>query len=109
MTSVDFQKHETLYLSDGNICLTSALPDDSNSDSSEPETRDRELKHRLVFRIHKSVLAIHSPVFSDMLALSVDPIKTGSLDAEYDGAPLVFMPDSTQDLEALLAAIYHGL
>lgn len=107
MTPIDSQRHGSLYLHDGNICLTSALPSDSNFESSEP--RNPELERCLVFRVHKSILAMHSPVFSDMVALSVDPKKTGGLDAEYDGAPLALMLDSTQNLEVLLTAIYHRL
>lgn len=108
MLPINFERHDCLYLPDGNICLTSALvSDESNSDSSAPG--NFELERRLVFRVHKSVLAIHSPVFSDMLALSADSSDAGSIDAEYDGAPLVFMHDTTRDLEVLLMALYHGL
>lgn len=82
------EHHNSLYLEDGSICLTSALPD-----SPSPRT---------VFRVHKSLLARHSSVFKDMFAL---PTDIGDQD-QHEGLPLVIMQDHTNDIEALLLALY---
>lgn len=86
--SPQLEHHSSLYLDDGNVCLTSGLPD-----SPSPRT---------VFRVHKSLLARHSPVFRDMFAL---PTDVGGQD-QYEGLPLVVMQDHTDDIEALLLALY---
>ncbi|KAJ7159993.1 hypothetical protein C8R43DRAFT_1064067 [Mycena crocata] len=55
-----------------------------------------------LFRIARDVLAIHSPVFRDMLAL---PLPT---DAEMmDGCPFVRLPDSAPDVTVFLKALYY--
>lgn len=86
-----FEHHTSLYLEDGNICLASGLPD-----SPSPRT---------VFRVHKSLLARHSPVFRDMFALPTD----AGVQDQYEGLPLVIMQDRTSEIEPLLLALYDGL
>lgn len=90
--SPQLEHHSSLYLDDGNVCHTSGLPD---SPSPRP-----------VFRVHKSLLARHSPVFRDMFAL---PTDVGGQVDRYECAPLVVIQDSTGDIEALLLALYDGL
>ncbi|TFK47457.1 hypothetical protein OE88DRAFT_1811254 [Heliocybe sulcata] len=81
------RKHDTLYIQDGNVVL-SAL------DASQVH---------ILFRVHRSMLARLSTVFSDMFVL-----PASSANEIYEGAPLVQMTDSSADLESLLTVIYHG-
>lgn len=87
--SPQLEHHSSLYLDDGNVCLTSGL-----HDSPSP---------RPVFRVHKSLLARHSSVFKDMFAL---PATDAGDQDQYEGLPLVVMQDHTNGIEALLLALY---
>lgn len=91
MDETSIRKHESLYLSEGNICLAAVQPPDS------------EVPYWLLFRVHHSILCLHSPIFRDMLALPAE----GNTE-KFDGMPLVRMPDSAADLEAVLKALYFG-
>ncbi|TDL17692.1 hypothetical protein BD410DRAFT_831408 [Rickenella mellea] len=80
--------HETLYFPAGDLVLAASLKNPGHADGS------------VLFRVHKFMLAHHSPIFNDMFALPpVDTIET------YDGANLVHMPDSAEDLEGLLRVL----
>lgn len=87
-----FEHHDSLYLEDGNVCLVSGLS-------------DSPLSPRTLFRVHKSLLARHSPVFKDMFAFPADAANQD----QYEGLPLVVMQDSTNDIEVFLLALYDGL
>ncbi|KAH7910070.1 hypothetical protein BJ138DRAFT_1153834 [Hygrophoropsis aurantiaca] len=81
-----FHKHESLYLSDGNIAI------------SAPRASGGEM----VFRVHQSMLAMHSKIFADMFSLPQ------SDEAEkYDGVPLVRLSDDSEGFEGVLKAMYH--
>ncbi|KAH8113883.1 hypothetical protein DFH11DRAFT_1743985 [Phellopilus nigrolimitatus] len=84
--------HVTLWLSDGNIILAAAA---------------KELPNRVImFRVHKSILALQSQIFADMFSL---PSPDGSQDADdnYDGIPVVSMPDSAEEIECMLNVLYN--
>ncbi|TDL13444.1 hypothetical protein BD410DRAFT_903300 [Rickenella mellea] len=82
-------RHETLYLPAGDLVL-SALSD----------LKDRGL---VLFRVHKFMMAHHSSIFRDMFAL---PIPVEDFNESYDGASMVHIPDSAEDLEGLLRVLY---
>ena len=53
------------------------------------------------FRVHKSVLAVSSPFFKDLLSLPQPP------DAEFvDGLPVVALPEDTSLLNSLISLLY---
>lgn len=86
--------HPDLYFNDGNIVLLSSFTD----------------QIPVLFRVHKSVLAKQSPVFFDMFTLPEnEPGSSLGMDASYQGAPFVSMPDDKDDLECFLKAIYQPL
>ncbi|TFY59753.1 hypothetical protein EVG20_g7669 [Dentipellis fragilis] len=84
----DYKRHETLYLSDGNIALVA-------------QWNERE-DGCVVFRIHRSILARSSSIFEDMFSL-----PAGEAMEMYDGDPLVRMQDTGEDLEGLLQYLYN--
>ncbi|KAF8184218.1 hypothetical protein BJ912DRAFT_1043786 [Pholiota molesta] len=57
------------------------------------------------YRVHRTILCKHSSIFRDMVAM---PQPGGPSDDEntFEGCPLVRLPDSPDDLSALLEAIY---
>ncbi|KZV62342.1 hypothetical protein PENSPDRAFT_692592 [Peniophora sp. CONT] len=81
---------DDLWLSDGNIVLR-ALSSTSNS------------YH--VFRVHKSVLSMHSTVFRDMF--ENDAVFDASSE-QYAGTPLIDLHDEGQDLEDFLRSVYYS-
>lgn len=99
-TAATATRHEDLWFRDGNIVLAT---------------------HTLLFRVHKSILSLHSSVFRDMFELV--GIESYANDAEgtstarmtpglevYDGVPLVSLPsDEGVDVEELLLAVYDRL
>ncbi|KAI4520192.1 hypothetical protein K525DRAFT_248791 [Schizophyllum commune Loenen D] len=57
------------------------------------------------FRVHRSILAIHSNVFRGMLSLP----QVGCDEEKIDGCPVVFLPgDAAQDMTYLFMAIYYS-
>ncbi|EIM82193.1 uncharacterized protein STEHIDRAFT_23738, partial [Stereum hirsutum FP-91666 SS1] len=85
---------ESLYFSSGDICLSAPYAQALESSSA----------YGLIFRVHRFTLSLHSPVFRDMFDLPEQP----GANVMYDGVTLVQMPDSAEDIEALLYAFYHG-
>jgi len=55
------------------------------------------------FKVHRSVLCRHSPVFRDMFTM---PHVGGEGDSVVEGCPVVRLQDSAQDLKYLLLALY---
>ncbi len=53
------------------------------------------------FRVHCSLLALHSPIMEDCFACP-QPENAPML----DGCPLVHLPDPTQDIENFLSLLY---
>ncbi|KLO13612.1 hypothetical protein SCHPADRAFT_940272 [Schizopora paradoxa] len=93
-----FTKHDSLWLSDGNIILAAA----SSASSSDERSS-------MVFRVHKSVLSRQSQVFSDMFALPTQSTTSVDNDDIMDGLPLIRMHDSAEEIEALLKYLYDPI
>jgi hypothetical protein len=53
------------------------------------------------FRVHWSVLALHSSFFRDMQGLPQPPDQPS-----VEGCPVVELPDDTEDVEYLLKVLY---
>ncbi|KAI0756246.1 hypothetical protein C8Q80DRAFT_1243988 [Daedaleopsis nitida] len=92
------ERHPSLYYDDGTVVLSGL-------------TQDR---HRQYFRVHKSILARHSPVLADLFALppllAPNPGSSKTLFAEaYDGVVHVQMPDSAEELASFLNMFYDPL
>ncbi|KDQ58295.1 hypothetical protein JAAARDRAFT_177496, partial [Jaapia argillacea MUCL 33604] len=74
------------YFEDGNI-VTSALKKDGK---------------KVVYRVHGSVLKLHSDIFADMFTL---PAGAANLNL-HDGVPQVHLPDLAEDIGQLLKVPY---
>ncbi|TFY80055.1 hypothetical protein EWM64_g3962 [Hericium alpestre] len=57
----------------------------------------------IAFRVHSSVLALHSQVFRDMLAVG----QSTEGQETMDGCPVVQLSDEYKDLYELLTVLYH--
>ena len=75
------------YFPDGNIILSARVKDGT----------------LVYFRVHKSVLSLHSPIFADMFAMPLPSVTD-----TYDGLLLVHLQDDADDLKAFLQALYGG-
>ena len=59
------------------------------------------------FKVHRTILATHSGVFSDMFAMPQPPYAPENM---YDGCPRVDLPEvSGRDLAIMLDMFYNGL
>ena len=83
----DEQCDKEFYFPDGNIILSARVKDGT----------------LVYFRVHKSVLSLHSPIFADMFAMPPPSVMD-----TYDGLPLVHLQDDADDLKAFLQALYGG-
>ena len=81
------ERHTLLYFDDGNVVLSAPLDNGKE----------------VFFRVHKSILACHSPVFAGMFGIPQPSPGGGEI---YDGVTLIHMPDAASDLEGLLKAFY---
>lgn len=88
MTIEEEERHTTLYLDDGDLVISAAS-------KSRPNVKQ-------LFRVHKTILIVHSPVFKDMLRVVGD----GSLNEKYDGVPLAYLEDAAEDVAGLFDALY---
>lgn len=106
----DYQRHSILYFVDGNVCLAagnlSLAASNSSGQAVTPGQEPEKLAEHTgtVFRVHQTVLSLHSPIFKDTFALR----SPQGANETYDGVPLVQMPDSADDLESLLKAFSFG-
>lgn len=138
-------KHEKFWFLDGNIILSipsTGEPDSASDDTcsaTRPNRRKRARRteesldassytsslstRRTLFRVHKGILAKHSPVFEGMFTLP-DPAEStnaarsrvgfgydahGHLNKEYEGAPVVELSDTMEQVEQLIGALYDPL
>ncbi|KAJ6500152.1 hypothetical protein C8R47DRAFT_970789 [Mycena vitilis] len=75
------------YIDDGNVVLSAKDTENST----------------VYFRVHRSTLVKHSPeVFGNMFAVPCPPVMD-----QYDGVPLVEMPDEATALRELIALLYE--
>jgi BTB/POZ domain len=81
-------KHPSLFFPDGNIVLSIMHNNEQH-----------------LFKCHKSVLAKHSPVFTDMFELALYEPES----EEYDGVLSITIPDAFEDVSALLTLLYDPL
>ena len=82
---VDSVRDPNFYADDGNIVL-SALDMGMCT---------------IYFRLHRSLLVRHSPVFADMFTMPPPPLAE-----TYDGIPLVQMSDDADALRTFIALLY---
>lgn len=125
--STERAKHEKFWFSDGNVVLSIARIESRtkcqvNQGRGLLEAlagkRKRTEDSRVLFRVHKSILSKHSPVFEGMFALpevASGPENAGaenlpgSLDEMYEGAPVVELSDTEEQVEMLLGVFYDPL
>ena len=55
-----------------------------------------------LFRVHRSILSYHSSIFEGLFSLPPAP----GVNEEYDGVPMVKMPDTYEDLLYFLEVLY---
>jgi hypothetical protein len=83
-----FERDLDFYIEDGNIVLS---------------TKDKD-GNITYFRVHRSTLMKHSPIFRDMFNIPTPP----DMDL-YDGVPVVQLQDDPNDLKAFLTFLYEPL
>lgn len=86
-----------------------AAPDDSVKRDSEVWFEDGNIvviAQNTAFRFHKSVLSLHSSVFSDLFSI---PQPSPAGEETLDGCPVVHVSDTSYDFRELLRAIYGGV
>jgi hypothetical protein len=82
------QKHDSLYLFDGNIVLMAPTKSGGTT----------------IFRVHQSMLSNHSPIFANMLKTPVsDEVQM------YDGIRLVRLTDDAEEIESVFKLMYIQL
>ncbi|KAG6853332.1 hypothetical protein C0991_005158 [Blastosporella zonata] len=63
---------------------------------------------KTLFRVHQTILANHSEIFSDIFSLPQPPHEPGSKDStRIEGCLIVELQDKAKDVLDLLKAIYH--
>lgn len=78
------RKHDRFWLDDGNVVLTA--------------------DNALSFRLHRSVLSLHSEVFRSMFAFPSRPEDNEMM----EGCPVIHLQDSGDDLVDFFALLYDG-
>ncbi|VDC03750.1 unnamed protein product [Peniophora sp. CBMAI 1063] len=83
-------RSQDFYFNDGTIALR-ALSKDKNCYT--------------IYRVHKSLLALHCSVFRDMFG-DTDTIHFDAASEKYDGVPLMHLHDEPEDIRDFLKALY---
>ena len=101
------ERHPQLYFEGGDVVLAAELPravvEQGTSGDVTGQPATRFTRGYQYFRVHKAILAIHSPVFANMFT-DASPMQ-GEV---YDGAHLVTMVgDSADPLAKLLSLVYQ--
>ncbi|PIL28389.1 hypothetical protein GSI_09540 [Ganoderma sinense ZZ0214-1] len=60
------------------------------------------------FRIHKSVVSVHSSVFRDLFSIPQPSLTVDGVNVSFDGCRVVRVSDTSYDFRELLRAIYYG-
>ncbi|RDB26512.1 hypothetical protein Hypma_005667 [Hypsizygus marmoreus] len=60
-----------------------------------------------LFRVHQTILANHSEVFSDLFSLPQPKKDDNDEEERIEGCQVVYLPDNAEDFVDLLRAIYH--
>lgn len=77
-----------LYLPDGDLVVTAA---------------QKAEEHKIQFyRVYRTFLSCHSPIFRDMLAIGQE-----SANEMHDGVPMVHFPDDAEDVAGFLSALHN--
>ena len=103
------ERHPQLYFEDGDVVLAAELPQAAVEQGSANQPTDEgdppatpPPKYQL-FRVHKTILGIHSAVFANMF-MDASPVQI----EVHDGAPFVTMiGDSAEPLAKLLSLVYQ--
>lgn len=82
-TALALVRSDLLWLDDGNIVL--------QADTT-------------LYKVHRSTLALHSPVFDDMFRLP--QVFSDAKQEMIDGCPLVVLHDTAEDIDLMLRAFY---
>ena len=102
------QEHSTFWLEDGSIIIA------ANSKESKPSMT------MILFKIHKSILSMHSKTFRDLLSTLVDETdkqSTNEADVKiqpqvittqqvYEGLSVIEVSDVADDWAGILQAMY---
>ncbi len=86
--------HERHWVSDGNVVLS--------ADSAQKTST-------LLFRVHKSLLSEQSEVFASMFEIPQGEHVGDSQVDLYEGLPLVRLPDTSEEVCAVLDALRNPL
>lgn len=78
-----------LWFDDGNIIIRTVL---------------NENRAYTVYKVHKSILALHSTVFSDLFDGPQSAFGVAS--DQYDGLPVIELPDLPSEVNDFLKALY---
>lgn len=89
------ERHSSLYFAHGDIVLAAPVHTSHGAQSQMQ-----------LFRVGQHLLAHHSTVFRDMFTVPQPPDSAQEHEM-YDGAPVVRMQDSAEDLASLLKLLYH--
>ncbi|KAL0960235.1 hypothetical protein HGRIS_011868 [Hohenbuehelia grisea] len=111
-TQITEHRCSSLYFSDGNIVLRAAglvdNEDESGNEAEADQSSSDDADSFTFFRVHKSILSLHSPVFRDMFA-SAQPTKASDIETPlyvYDGVEFIHVHDVADELRDFPSVLY---